>query len=168
MMTNFDFTKEDRKNAWDYLISQLEAYYANTSSIPVSPRLNKEEIKNFVCHTFDVSQHYDTAIDHVVKGLKQFAVHTPHPMYYGLFNPRSNFPGILADTITATFNPQIAAWSHSPFAAEVENKMLIELGKKFGYNEQHIDGVFTSGGAEANLTALLCALNDVIPDHAEN
>jgi len=167
-MTDFDFNKEGRAETWHFLNKQLEAYYADTSSVSVSPQLNKEEIKNYVHHSFDNSLEYKNAIEHVVNGLKKFTVHTPHPNYYGLFNPRANFPGILADTITATFNPQMAAWSHAPFAAEVENCMSAEFGKKFGYHQSSIDGVFTTGGAEANLTAVLCALNHQIPDYAEN
>ncbi len=168
MSVDFNFNAEERLEAWDFLTRQLEIYYADTASIPVSPRLNQEEIKNYVRHSFAVPAVYKDAIEHVVNGMRQFTVHTPHPNYFGLFNPRANFAGILADTITAVFNPQMAAWSHAPFAAEVENRMILEFGKKFGYDESGIDGVFTTGGAEANLTALLCALNHHLPGFADN
>jgi len=62
----------------------------------------------------------------------------------------------------------LAAWSHAPFAAEVESNLIVEFGKKFGYNPSAIDGVFTTGGAEANLTAILCALNKAFPDYARD
>jgi len=165
---NFDFNKEDRLQTWDFLVKQLEDYYADTASVAVSPKLNTKEIKEYVHHSFATPLAHKEAIEHVVNGLKQFTVHTPHPNYFGLFNPRSNFAGILADTITAAFNPQLAAWSHAPFAAEVESKLILEFGKKFGYQQSTIDGVFTTGGAEANLTALLCALNNSFPGYAKD
>lgn len=163
---NFDLSKAQRAEAWDFLTKELEIYYDDTVVLPVSPTLDKHEIKNYVHQSFAIPLPIENAIEHVVNGLKRFSVHTPHPSYFGLFNPRANFAGILADTVTATFNPQLAAWSHAPFAAEVESNLILEFGKKFGFNSSTIDGVFTNGGAEANLTAILCALNTTFPDYA--
>ncbi len=69
--------------------------------------------------------------------------------------------------MTAAFNPQLAAWSHAPFAVEVENYLIREMGDKFGYAKESTDGVFTTGGAEANLTAVLMALTQRFPHYAE-
>jgi glutamate/tyrosine decarboxylase-like PLP-dependent enzyme len=95
-------------------------------------------------------------------------VHTPHPRYYGLFNPAPTTMGIAADALTAAFNPQLAAWSHSPFAVEVERHLVRAIGSRFGYPPETADGVFTTGGMEANHTALLAALTQHFPDfHAK-
>ena len=50
----------------------------------------------------------------------------------------------------------------------MENYLVQEFGKKFGYDSQNIDGVFATGGAEANLTAVLCALNNKYPQFAKD
>ncbi len=164
---NFDLSPQERRETWRLLLQQLETYYAHTPDLPVSPELDREKVVALVeRYSLRKAIAPREAIAHVTEGLTKYAVHTPHPMYYGLFNPRAAFPGILADTITATFNPQMAAWSHNPFAVEVENFLVRELGQKFGYPQADIDGVFTSGGAEANLTAVLCALNHHFPDYA--
>ncbi|MCB0558590.1 MAG: aminotransferase class V-fold PLP-dependent enzyme [Lewinellaceae bacterium] len=164
---NFNLTPKERQELWSQLLLQLENYYAHTSELPVSPQLDREKIIALVeKHSLSQGIAHQQAINHVVEGLAQYAVHTPHPMYFGLFNPRSTFPGILADAITATFNPQMAAWSHNPFANEVENFLVRELGEKFGFPKEKIDGVFAGGGAEANLTAVLCALNHQFPEYA--
>src|SRR4029079_9022625 len=91
--------------------------------------------------------------------------HTPHPSYFGLFNPAPATMSVAADALVAAFNPQIAAWSHSPFAAEVERHLVRALGRRFGYTDG--DGAFCSGGAEANHTALLAALASSFPVFAE-
>jgi glutamate/tyrosine decarboxylase-like PLP-dependent enzyme len=70
--------------------------------------------------------------------------------------------GIAADALAAAFNPQIAAWSHSPFAAEVERHLVRALGARFGFSET--DGAFASGGAEANHTAVVVALSAAFPE----
>lgn len=164
---NFDLSPAERRETWRALLQHLEHYYANTAALPVNPNLDRDRILGLVeRYGLDDGIPPADAIAHVVEGLTKYAVHTPHPMYYGLFNPRTAFPGILADAITATFNPQMAAWSHNPFANEVESFLVRELGQKLGFPKEMIDGVFASGGAEANLTAVLCALNQHFPEYA--
>ena len=166
-MANFDLNAEERAALWQHLITDLEQYYANTSGLNVAPSLNVSDILALVeKYPFEQPVPAGKAVEHVIEGLSRYAVHTPHPGYYGLFNPRATFPGILADAITATFNPQMAAWSHNPFANEVERYLIREFGKQFGYPEESIDGVFATGGTEANLTAVLCALNHHFPEYA--
>jgi len=162
---NFDVSATERKEIWDYLIEQLELFYGNAYNRKVSPELNFGEIKDFINPLLDNLKSKEV-IQHVLSGLDNYTVHTSHPSYFGLFNPRANFPSALADTITAIFNPQLAAWSHAPFAVEVEAMLIKSFAKKFGYADNESDGVFTSGGAEANLTALLTALNNKYPKYA--
>ncbi|WP_017732470.1 pyridoxal phosphate-dependent decarboxylase family protein [Nafulsella turpanensis] len=165
---NFDLNVSERKEIWNFLLEELENYYAHTHERQVAPELNTQGIrKHAQKYSFEQVVPSIQALQHVLEGLEQYAVHTPHPSYFGLFNPRANFPSILADLISATYNPQMAAWSHSPFAAEVETYLLQEFGRRFGFPQDSIDGVFTSGGAEANLTALISALNQQFPDYAQ-
>jgi glutamate/tyrosine decarboxylase-like PLP-dependent enzyme len=165
-MTNFNLTKENRLELWQFLLSRLEEYYTNTAAVKVSPKLDLQEILDTVRqHDFKVPLEPKKALDFVVDTMRLHIVHTPHPQYFGLFNPRANIAGIFADVITAVFNPQMAAWSHSPFAAETENYLIHEMGLRFGYSGSGIDGTFCTGGAEANLTAVLCALNHAFPDY---
>lgn len=158
-----------RNELWKQLQNALETYYADTASLNVAPPLDQQAISAYV----EQQQHerpagsLADALTHVLHGMTTYTVHTPHPRYFGLFNPRAAFPGILADTITATFNPQLAAWSHAPFAVEVESYLVREIGHRFGYLREQVDGVFTTGGAEANLTAVLIALTQRFSDYAD-
>lgn len=155
-----------RKALLDQALEQLFDYYENTLQYRVSPVLDKVAIRDSL-RAFDFEQKLDPiqSINQVISSLTENSVHTPHPKYFGLFNPRSNFPSIVSDLITAVFNPQLAAWSHSPFANEVETYLIQTFGEKFGFNPARIDGVFAGGGAEANQTAVLCALNHLVPDY---
>ena len=165
---NLDFNKESRKALSSKTLSLLESYYANTKERKVSADWNIGAIKeNARALSFDKANDIDVVLNHVFQGLSKYAVHTPHPNYFGLFNPRPNFSSIIADLITATFNPQLAAWSHAPFANEIERYIIQEFGEKLGYTDD-IDGTFCSGGAEANLTAIICALHNSFPDFSES
>ncbi len=164
----FDLSPEERHRVMLHTLKALEDYYQNTRERRVSPFLDVKQIQQQAQVDFRSDRSGTEAVDHVISSLEQFAVHTPHPSYYGLYNPRANFASIIGDLITATYNPQMAAWSHSPFAVEAEHHLIKSFGKKFGMAEEVIDGVFTGGGAEANTTAVLCALNYTFPDFAND
>ena len=164
-MSNFDLTPDLRKQVASHVFEKLETYLATNQDLPVSKNWNQQGIKKFI-DGIDLNHPNPSmdVIDHLIKGLTDFAVHTPHPSYFGLFNPRSNFLSAIGDFIVALFNPQLAAWSHAPFANELERSLINAFGKYFGYPPHQLDGTFCSGGAESNLTALICALNDRFPN----
>ena len=65
---------------------------------------------------------------------------------------------IAAELIIAAFNSSMDSWDQGPSATELEVKAVRELCTLFGYNESS-DGVFTSGGSQSNISALI-ALRD--------
>jgi aromatic-L-amino-acid decarboxylase len=99
-------------------------------------------------------------IDDVADMLGRWIVDVTHPRYFGLFNPTVRLAGVVADLMTALFNPQLAAWSHAPAANEIEQHVLRHLLEVFGFGNDGTLGSFTSGGAESNLTAVVAALTD--------
>lgn len=157
---------EDRTRAllWTRLTEAVEHYLAGVHTARVAPVLDVGGLRSMLAaYTFEAGQDPLAVVEAVVEGLWQHQVHTPHPHYFGLFNPAPTTMGIAADLLVAAFNPQMAAWSHSPLAAEIERHLVRAFGERFGYDPVRTDGTFTSGGAEANHTALLTALTHVFP-----
>jgi glutamate/tyrosine decarboxylase-like PLP-dependent enzyme len=157
---------EARAALWRRLGEVIEDYNRRIGEHRATPEsLDPEPIRAALAG-FDFERPSDPleAVDFVVDGLWRWQVHTPHPRYYGLFNPAPTTLGIAADALVAAFNPQLAAWSHSPFAAEVEQHLVRALGERFGYDPAKMEGTFCSGGAEANHTALLAALTRAFPE----
>ena len=74
---------------------------------------------------------------------------------------------VVADTLVAMFNPQLANWRTSPAANEIERHTLAWLTDKFGLPEDSI-ATFTSGGSEANLSAVVVALTWAFPEYGEH
>ena len=158
---------ETRIDLWRHVVDTIEAYIAGVERAPVAPKLDPEKIRSLLAPmTFDQPLTPREAVDFVAQGLWDYQVHTPHPRYYGLFNPAPTTMGIAADALVAAFNPQLATWSHSPFAVEVEQHLIRRFGREFGYGLAEADGTFTSGGAEANHTAMVTALVHTFPEFA--
>lgn len=163
-MALFDLNSSQRAEVLEYTNEVLEKYYANSKARDVSPDLDIQKVRSYITDFAATGEtDHKHIIDHVFGGLEKHAVQITHPSYFGLFNPRPSFPSIIADLLTATTNPQMAAWSHNPFSFAVEEFIISELGTRFGYSET--DGTFCSGGAEANQTSVLCALNYHFPEY---
>jgi glutamate/tyrosine decarboxylase-like PLP-dependent enzyme len=80
-----------------------------------------------------------------------------HPRYFGLFNPAASYPSQCADRVAAAFNPQLATWTTSPAAVEIEAHVIAAIARRAGLPET-ARGHFTACGSEANFTAVVCAL----------
>lgn len=159
--------EEERARLWARVTEVIEDYLRRVGEARVSPLIDLEKIRALIT-TFDFKRAVDPleAVDRVAEGLWGYQVHTSHPRYFGLFNPAPTTASIAADALVAAFNPQMAAWGHNPFAAEVERHLVGAFGERFGYKPEETDGTFCSGGAEANHTALLTALVKHFPRFA--
>ncbi len=156
-----------RQELWKRVTGAIENYAMKLDAHRVTPELDPGAIRALLAR-FDFSAPTDPleALDFLVEGLWKYQTHTPHPRYYGLFNPAPTTMSIAADSLVAAFNPQLAAWSHSPLAIEIEQHVIRALGAQFGYDPARTDGTFASGGMEANHTAVLTALTQAFPEFA--
>jgi glutamate/tyrosine decarboxylase-like PLP-dependent enzyme len=160
---NLDLTPEERVKTFELVLEKINFYFEHVTELKASNTASREEILKYLS-VIDFNHPLSSvqAIEFVTRGLDKYQVHTPHPSYYGLFNPAATAMGVAADALVAAYNPQLAAWSHSPLPNEIENLLISEFGKIF-YGKGATDGTFTSGGAEANHTALLAALTFRFP-----
>jgi len=160
--------KEERLALWQQLIEKIEHYLDTLDTCPVSQPSDPAELRALLEPLdFKRALSPEDAIEFIIDGLWRHQIHTPHARYYGLFNPNPTTMGIAADLVAAAFNPQLAAWGHSPLANEIEQHVVRHLSARFGYDPNASDGSFASGGAEANHTGLLTALSYVFPSWGE-
>ena len=164
-----DLDKDTRRKLWQWAGQVAEDYTRTVQDLPVAPELDVESVRRWV-ETFTFQEHVDplSMLKSLVPEWKRQQVHTAHPGYFGLFNPAPSQMSIVADALVASFNPQLAAWSHSPFAVEIERHLVRSFGSRFGYGIEETDGTLATGGAEANMTALLVALQHRWPEAAEH
>src|SRR5918992_5740557 len=157
---------EERRRAYAQLTELIERHLAGVGDLPVAPAAPYEEFEERL-RGFDFRS--PVPLGELVEAagglLGDGIVHTSHPRYFGLFNPVPTFAGVLADTLVAAFNPQLAATSHAPAAVAIERRVISFLGECLGL--PGAAGTFTSGGAEANLTGLLVALERHLPKATE-
>jgi aromatic-L-amino-acid decarboxylase len=149
--------------------SAAERLESDIASGPIVPNVKAEEIRAYLGCRYDFTAPLplDEVAADVERMLRTWQVQVTHPRYFGLFNPSVTIASIVADTLVATYNPQLATWRTSPGPNEIERHTLAWLVSKFGL-PKHASSTFTSGGAEANLSAVIVALTRTFPAYGES
>ncbi len=148
-------------------IDLLGVHWNDLPDRPVAPASTVPADVRAWARAFDLERGapLDALVPAVMDGLRRWTVHPAHPRYFGLFNPTPTWPGITADLIAAVMNPQLAGYSHAPAAVELEQACVRLLADRLGLPAE-AGGHLTSGGAEANHTAVLTALTAAFPAYA--
>ncbi len=149
---------EDRKRWDDFLTWELICANERIAEGSVTPTFDiavfRRELSQF---DFQSQLALGEVLSWTIGAMERGLVHVTHPRYFGLFNPAPTFPALCADRVAGTFNPQLATASTSPAAVEIESHVIGAIARRAGLPETSA-GHFTSGGSEANYTALICAL----------
>ena len=142
----------------DWLTRTLSQKREERRDNSVSPAKQSQDWRNKLdAYQFEAPENLENLMEWVMASLDDGIVQMTHPGYMGLFNPAPTFPSECADRIASAYNPQICVWSHAPKAVEIERHVIQQVAKRAGL-PNNSSGHFTSGGAEANNTAVLCAL----------
>jgi glutamate/tyrosine decarboxylase-like PLP-dependent enzyme len=150
--------REERVRWDDYLTRELLCANERVARGSVVPTLDMTALRAQLAQIdFGAPRALDELLPWTVAQLEHGVVHMTNPRYFGLFNPAPSFPALCGDRLTGAFNPQLATATTSPAAVEIESHVIRAVARQAGLPPEST-GHFTSGGSEANYTAVLCAL----------
>jgi aromatic-L-amino-acid decarboxylase len=156
----------ERARLDDFLSRELPRANARIAQGSVVPTFDLAAFKSDLAEfDFSAPRPLDELLAWSIAQLEHGIVHMTHPRYFGLFNPAPTFPAECADRIVGAFNPQLATWTTAPAAVEIEAHVVKAVALRAGLPADAA-GHCTSGGSEANCTALLCALTRANPRFA--
>jgi len=148
-------------------LNRGEEYLDRLDDLPVSGSPDPQEIRAHLERAYSFAEPLAAAdvVDDVAGMLERWAVQSNHRRYFGYFNPTPTAAAVAGDLLAAIYNPQLAVWTHGPAAVEMEQHVLRWLAAKFGLPADTYGAHFTTGGSEANLTAVIAALTARLPDY---
>jgi glutamate/tyrosine decarboxylase-like PLP-dependent enzyme len=148
----------DRVRWDDYLTRELLCANDRVARGSVVPTVDMNVLRSQLAEIdFQTPRGLDELLPWTIAQLEHGVVHMTNPRYFGLFNPAPSFPALCGDRLTGAFNPQLATATTSPAAVEIESHVIRAVARRAGLPLE-ATGHFTSGGSEANYTAVLCAL----------
>lgn len=151
--------------AWSEAERQIAEFIGQVDEGPATPDHDLASMHDDIEQTFHFSQAMTPheAVRQASRLLRTWATHTSHRRHFGLFNPEPLPVTIAADGLVAAFNPQLATVHHGPGAIAIERRTLRVFQEKLGQDPATSAANFTNAGAEANHSAILCALTRAIP-----
>lgn len=165
-----DTLKEDTMQILDDLSTEVRQFLSNLRKLPITSPATPVEVRGFLEERYDFSR--PTELGRVFRDvsemLRRWNEHSNHPRHFGLFVPSIDVSSVVADALVALYNPQLAVWEMSPAGNEIEQHTLSRLAAAFGYDPGRAVYHFTTGGSEANLTAVVAALTDRFPRYGED
>lgn len=163
----FDFDSETRRRLGYKLIDRIDEYFSGLAQRPVQL---PEELRTFADlgeALPEFGQDAATVLDNLCSEMTAQGFHVPSANYFGLMNPTPTYMAVLAEALVAALNPQLASLARSQLAARIERETVRWTGERVGWNKP-FDGTFTSGGNEANFSAMAMALAMGFPESVEN
>ena len=131
-------------------------YFAQVSNLPVFPKTSAGKTIEQVGTELPIEgQSLDQLIADcrtIIKGSR----HNGHPRFFGYVASPGTAAGAYADLIASTLNTNVTSWRSTPSATEIERTVVRWLGLMIGFGK-NAQGLLTSGGSMANMTALLIA-----------
>ncbi|WP_406861096.1 aspartate aminotransferase family protein [Streptomyces sp. HUAS MG47] len=96
------------------------------------------------------------ALDELQDVYLRDAVYFHHPRYLGHLNCPVVIPAVLGEAVLSAVNSSLDTWDQSAGATLIERRLIDWTAGRIGLGPA-ADGVFTSGGTQSNLQALLLA-----------
>ncbi|MEU2584751.1 lysine decarboxylase DesA [Streptomyces avermitilis] len=103
------------------------------------------------------------ALDELEEVYLRDAVYFHHPRYLAHLNCPVVIPAVVGEAILSAVNSSLDTWDQSAGGTLIERKLIDWTNERIGLGPA-ADGVFTSGGSQSNLQALLLAREEAKSD----
>jgi glutamate/tyrosine decarboxylase-like PLP-dependent enzyme len=162
----FGFDFEKRRQLGYKLIDRVNEYFASLPNRPVQLSSDQRTFGELGETLPEAGEDALAVLEVACTELIEQGFHVPSANYFGLMNPTPTYMAVLAEMLVAALNPQLASLARSQLAAKIEKETVRWIGERVGWNRP-FDGTFTSGGNEANFSAIALALGWRFPDAVE-
>jgi glutamate/tyrosine decarboxylase-like PLP-dependent enzyme len=176
----FDLDREQRRKLGYRLIDSINDYFSSLPDRNVQLPLEERTFGQLKDLMPEIGENAEAVLEEATRELIDKGFHVPSANYFGLMNPTPTYMAVLAEALVATLNPQLATLARSQLASKIESETVRWIAERIGWckvtggkkpctdGRKGCDGTFTSGGNEANYTALALALAAYFPESIEN
>ncbi|MFG2891816.1 pyridoxal phosphate-dependent decarboxylase family protein [Streptomyces sp. NPDC048248] len=99
------------------------------------------------------------ALDELEEVYLRDAVYFHHPRYLAHLNCPVVIPALVGEAVLSAVNSSLDTWDQSAGGTLIERRLIDWTARRIGLGEQ-ADGIFTSGGTQSNLQAMLLARDE--------
>lgn len=174
---SFALDHESRRRLGYKLIDHINAYFESLPDRRVQLPLDQRSFAQLTDQMPELGEDAAKVLDEMAREMIDKGFHVPAANYFGLMNPTPTYMAVLAEAFVAALNPQLASLNRSQLASRIEIEAVRWIGERIyrsagnspavaegdSPSPLRFDGTFTSGGNEANFSALAMALASHFP-----
>jgi aromatic-L-amino-acid decarboxylase len=164
---NFDLDSQTRRKLGYQLVEVVDSFFSSLADRAVQPSAEDRIYPDHLSQLPETGEDPSRVLDQVCRELVDRGFHVPSANYLGMMNPTPTYMAFLAESLVAALNPQLASVDRSQMASRIEAETVRWMGELVGW-KTGCGGTFTTGGNEANFSALAMALSARFPDIIEN
>jgi glutamate/tyrosine decarboxylase-like PLP-dependent enzyme len=175
----FHFDPETRRKLGYQLIDALNDYFSSLPNRSVQLPLEERTFGALTDKMPELGESAEAVLREATTEMIDKGFHVPSGNYFGLMNPAPTYMAILSEALVAALNPQLATLARSQLASKIEAETVRWIAERVGWTKigagespcsgpHACDGTFTSGGNEANFSALAMAIAAHFPQTIED
>jgi glutamate/tyrosine decarboxylase-like PLP-dependent enzyme len=164
----FDLDSSQRRQLGYRLIDRIDEYFSSLKDRPVQRAAEQRSFLPIHEDLPEIGEDAAAVLDDICSQMVDRGFHVPSANYFGLMNPTPTYMAVLAEALVAALNPQLATLARSQLASKIEHETVRWIAERVGWTGDTYGGTFTTGGNEANLSALAIALTHRYPQVADN
>lgn len=164
----FDLDSSQRQQLGYRLIDRINEYFSSLHDRPVQQPIEQRNFPTQYKDLPELGEDATAVLDDICSQLINDGFHIPSANYFGLTNPTPTYMAVLAEALVAALNPQLASLARSQLASKIEDETTGWVAQRIGWHGDMYGGTFTSGGTEANLSAIALAISHRHPEAADD
>ncbi len=175
---SFQLDPETRRKLGYQLIDALNGYFSSLPNRGVQLPLQERTFGALTDKMPELGESAEAVLREATTEMIDKGFHVPSGNYFGLMNPAPTYIAVLAEALVAALNPQLATLARSQLASKIEAETVRWIAERVGWTKigageaatadpHACDGTFTSGGNEANFSALAMAIAAYFPQAIE-
>jgi glutamate/tyrosine decarboxylase-like PLP-dependent enzyme len=154
----------DNKLNLDSFFRIIEDYISNPNynDGDVVKYINPSDLSNIIDFEIpDNGEGLEALVANASKYFKQ-SVNTGNKQFLNQLYQGFNLPAFLGDVVSIASNTSMYTYEVAPVATQIEREMIHLMNSYTGFSDG--DGIFVTGGSNANLIAMFSARNRLFPD----
>lgn len=146
------------------IFEKISTYLGNLNNkdLPVNQYLKPEALQEKIDFSIDSAGTSEEEFLHLLQQYLDYSVKTGHTMFFNQLYSGFNPPAFYAEIITALTNTSMSTYEVAPVATLIEQEMIRFFNTYTGYTAG--EGIFLTGGSNANLIAMFSARNRIQPE----
>ena len=154
----------NNKHLLRYSFERVEKYINSNddNTSPVVKFKTPGELSEIFSLPVDEESASQTKFTEYIEKYLDYSVRTGNKQFLNQLYSGFNFPAFLGEVFTVVANTSMYTYEVAPVATMIEKEMINLMNSYAGYKSG--DGIFVTGGSNANLVAMLSARNRVFPE----